>query len=110
MVWKMFQNGFQISWKRNLVSLNTLFITSAYQVQIQEMNTKRLKEFPVKPDVIILQYFPNDIEKVGREKGLSLSGTAPYADLKGPDGKHGKKILSAKFHLLAVTARFVQYI
>jgi lysophospholipase L1-like esterase len=45
---------------------------------------KRLKEFPVKPDVIVLQYFPNDIEKVGREKGLSLSGTAPYADLKGP--------------------------
>ncbi|MCF0058271.1 SGNH/GDSL hydrolase family protein [Dyadobacter sp. CY356] len=44
---------------------------------------KRLKEFPVKPDIIILQYFPNDIEKVGREKGLSLSGTAPYADLKG---------------------------
>ena len=45
---------------------------------------KRLQEFPVKPDVIVLQYFPNDIEKVGREKGLSLSGTAPYADLKGP--------------------------
>ncbi|TDE16591.1 SGNH/GDSL hydrolase family protein [Dyadobacter psychrotolerans] len=45
---------------------------------------KRLKEFPVKPDVIVLQYFPNDVEKVGREKGLSLSGTEPYADLKGP--------------------------
>jgi len=45
---------------------------------------KRLEEFPIKPDIIILQYFPNDIEKAGREKGLSLSGTEPYADLKGP--------------------------
>jgi lysophospholipase L1-like esterase len=45
---------------------------------------KRLKDFPVRPDVIVLQYFPNDVEKVGREKGLSLSGTEPYADLKGP--------------------------
>jgi lysophospholipase L1-like esterase len=45
---------------------------------------KRLKEFPVKPDIIILEYFPNDIEKVGREKGLTLSGAEPYADLKGP--------------------------
>ena len=44
---------------------------------------RRLKEFPVKPDVIVLQYFPNDIEKVGREKGLSLAGAQPYADLKG---------------------------
>ncbi len=45
---------------------------------------KRLKEFPVKPDIVILEYFPNDIEKVGREKGLTLSGAEPYADLKGP--------------------------
>ena len=45
---------------------------------------KRLKEFPVKPDIIILQYFPNDVEKVGREKGLSLAGAEPYADVKGP--------------------------
>lgn len=45
---------------------------------------KRLKEFPVKPDIIVLQYFPNDVEKVGREKGLSLSGASPYADLHGP--------------------------
>ena len=44
---------------------------------------KRLKEFPVKPDIIVLQYFPNDVERVGREKGLSLSGAEPYADLKG---------------------------
>ncbi|NIJ53387.1 SGNH/GDSL hydrolase family protein [Dyadobacter arcticus] len=45
---------------------------------------KRLQEFPVKPDIIILEYFPNDIEKVGREKGLTLSGAEPYADLNGP--------------------------
>ena len=38
----------------------------------------------MKPDVIILEYFPNDIEKVGREKGLTLSGAEPYADLTGP--------------------------
>ncbi|HEV7348050.1 SGNH/GDSL hydrolase family protein [Telluribacter sp.] len=45
---------------------------------------QRLKKYPVRPDVIVLQYFPNDVEKVGREKGLSLSGAEPYADLKGP--------------------------
>ena len=44
---------------------------------------KRLMEFPVKPDVIVLQYFPNDIEKVAREKGLSLTGAEPYNDLHG---------------------------
>ena len=44
---------------------------------------KRLRDFPVKPDIIVLQYFPNDIEKVGREKGLTLSGAEPYGDLKG---------------------------
>ncbi|GAB3167983.1 SGNH/GDSL hydrolase family protein [Telluribacter humicola] len=44
----------------------------------------RLMKYPVKPDVIVLQYFPNDVEKVGREKGLSLSGAEPYGDLKGP--------------------------
>lgn len=44
---------------------------------------RRLMGFPVKPDVIVLQYFPNDIEKVAREKGLTLVGAEPYADLKG---------------------------
>lgn len=44
---------------------------------------RRLIEFPVKPDVIVLQYFPNDIEKVAREKGLTLTGAEPYNDLKG---------------------------
>ncbi len=45
---------------------------------------ERLEKYPVKPDILILQYFPNDIERVAREGGLSLTGTEPYADLKGP--------------------------
>jgi hypothetical protein len=45
---------------------------------------ERLRKYPVKPDVIILQYFPNDIEKAGREKGLELTGAETYGDLKGP--------------------------
>lgn len=44
---------------------------------------ERLVKYPVKPEVIVLQYFPNDIEKVAREKGLSLVGAEPYADLTG---------------------------
>ncbi len=43
----------------------------------------RLLRYPVKPDVIVLQYFPNDIEKVAREKGLTLTGAEPYTDLTG---------------------------
>jgi len=45
---------------------------------------RRLMEFPAKPDVIVLQYFPNDIEKAARENGLTLTGAEPYNDLKGP--------------------------
>ena len=45
---------------------------------------KRLMEFPAKPAVIVLQYFPNDIEKAARENGLTLTGAEPYNDLKGP--------------------------
>lgn len=45
---------------------------------------KRLTGFPVKPDVIVLQYFPNDIEKAARENGLTLTGAEPYNDLHGP--------------------------
>lgn len=45
---------------------------------------KRLLEFPVKPDIIILEYFPNDVDKVGIEKGLSLSASETYADIKSP--------------------------
>lgn len=61
---------------------------SVYNIGISGADTReearRLKEFPVKPNTIVLEYFPNDVEKVGREKGLSLEGTEPYADLRGP--------------------------
>jgi lysophospholipase L1-like esterase len=60
---------------------------SMYNLGVSGADTRdearRLEEFPVKPDVIVLQYFPNDVEKVGREKGLTLSGSEPYADLSG---------------------------
>ena len=61
---------------------------SIYNLGVSGADTRdearRLKSFPVKPDIIVLQYFPNDVERVGREKGLALSGAEPYADLKGP--------------------------
>jgi lysophospholipase L1-like esterase len=61
---------------------------TVYNLGVSGADTKdeagRLEKFPQKPDVIVLQYFPNDIEKVGREKGLTLTGSEPYADLKGP--------------------------
>ncbi|GAB4029774.1 SGNH/GDSL hydrolase family protein [Spirosoma jeollabukense] len=45
---------------------------------------KRLTKFAVKPDVLILQYFPNDIEKVAHDHGLVPTGFAPYSDLPRP--------------------------
>lgn len=45
---------------------------------------KRLAKFPVKPNILVLQYFPNDIEKAARDNGLSLSGFEPYTDLPRP--------------------------
>lgn len=45
---------------------------------------ERIEKFPVKPDILIHQYFPNDIERVAREGGLTLTGATPYGDLKGP--------------------------
>lgn len=42
---------------------------------------KRLTKFGVKPDVLILQYFPNDIEKVAHDHGLVPSGFRPYSDV-----------------------------
>ena len=64
--------------------------TQVYNLSLSGADTrdeaKRLKEFPVKPDIIVLQYFPNDIEKVAREKGVPLSGAEPYADISGISG------------------------
>ncbi|GAB3711538.1 hypothetical protein GCM10027592_49220 [Spirosoma flavus] len=42
---------------------------------------RRLKEFKVKPDVLVLQYFPNDIEKVARDHGVVPAAFTPYTDL-----------------------------
>ena len=42
---------------------------------------RRLEEFPVKPDLIVLQYFPNDIERVAQANGLTITAGKPYDDL-----------------------------
>ncbi|WP_420149005.1 SGNH/GDSL hydrolase family protein [Spirosoma sp.] len=42
---------------------------------------KRLVKFGVKPDVLVLQYFPNDIEKVAHDHGLVPTGFTPYSDV-----------------------------
>ena len=45
---------------------------------------ERLEKFGVRPDVLILQYFPNDIEKAARSHGVEAAGMRPYGDLRGP--------------------------
>lgn len=59
-----------------------------YNLGLSGSDTKdeytRLTKFPVKPDILVLQYFPNDIERAARENGLSLSGSEPYTDLPKP--------------------------
>ena len=44
---------------------------------------RRLLEYPVKPDAIVLQYFPNDIERVAQANGLKITGGQPFDDV-GP--------------------------
>jgi lysophospholipase L1-like esterase len=41
----------------------------------------RLLKFGKTPDILILQYFPNDIEKVAHDHGLIPQGFRPYSDL-----------------------------
>lgn len=41
----------------------------------------RLLKFGKTPDILVLQYFPNDIEKVALEHGLIPEGFRPYSDL-----------------------------
>ncbi|GAB2524562.1 SGNH/GDSL hydrolase family protein [Spirosoma aerophilum] len=41
----------------------------------------RLLKFGKTPDILILQYFPNDIEKVAHDHGLIPEGFRPYSDL-----------------------------
>ncbi|MBC7568940.1 MAG: SGNH/GDSL hydrolase family protein [Spirosoma sp.] len=45
---------------------------------------KRFTEFGVRPDVLVLQYFPNDIEKAAAGRGVTLAGLPPYGDLRTP--------------------------
>lgn len=45
---------------------------------------QRLQKFPVKPDVLVLEYFPNDIEKAARDAKLTLAEFKPYDDIKLP--------------------------
>lgn len=41
----------------------------------------RLLKFGKKPDVLVVQYFPNDIEKVAHDHGLIPEGFTPYSDV-----------------------------
>ncbi|MFN4146111.1 MAG: SGNH/GDSL hydrolase family protein [Runella sp.] len=45
---------------------------------------RRLEQFPVKPNVLILQYFPNDIAQAAQDAGLTLAEFKPYDDIKIP--------------------------
>lgn len=45
---------------------------------------QRLQKFPIKPDALVLEYFPNDIEKAARDAQLTLAQFQPYDDIKMP--------------------------
>jgi len=45
---------------------------------------KRFTEFGIRPDMLVLQYFPNDIEKAAAGRGVTLGGMRPYGDLRTP--------------------------
>lgn len=44
---------------------------------------KRLKEFPLKPDVLVWQYFGNDMEGVLKANKIDPPGCKPYQDVPG---------------------------
>ncbi|SOD92337.1 SGNH/GDSL hydrolase family protein [Spirosoma fluviale] len=60
----------------------------AYNLGISGSDTRdeyaRLVKFGKKPDILILQYFPNDIEKVAADHGVIPVGFRPYSDLPRP--------------------------
>ena len=74
---------------------------SIYNLGVSGADTRdeahRLRGFSLKPNVIVLQYFPNDIEKVGREMGLLLSGANPYSDINGVTGSLVKRFYLPNF-------------
>ncbi len=45
---------------------------------------ERFEKYGVKPDWMVLQYFPNDIEKAARDGGVVPQGFEPYSDVPGP--------------------------
>jgi hypothetical protein len=54
-----------------------------YNMGVPGIDTKgeveKLKKFPVKPDVIVLAYFFNDIEEAAADHGFRISVPAPYS-------------------------------
>lgn len=44
---------------------------------------KRLKEFPLRPDVLVWQYFGNDMEGVLKANNINSPGFKPYDDMPG---------------------------
>jgi len=45
---------------------------------------RRLEKCTIKPDILILEYFPNDIEKAAAERGVVPQGFRPFSDVPGP--------------------------
>lgn len=41
----------------------------------------RLLKYPYPPDILILQYYGNDIQKAANEAGIEFPGFSPYSDL-----------------------------
>jgi GDSL-like Lipase/Acylhydrolase family len=60
----------------------------AYNLGISGSDTrdefKRLQKFGIKPDVLVLQYFLNDVANAAKDANLSLAEMQPYNDLKNP--------------------------
>ncbi|GAB3340320.1 hypothetical protein GCM10027299_53640 [Larkinella ripae] len=44
----------------------------------------RFQKFGIRPDIVVLQYFPNDIEKVAKDNGVVPAAFQPFGDLPGP--------------------------
>lgn len=61
---------------------------AVYNLGISGSDTRdeyeRFEKAGVRPDVLILQYFPNDIEKAARQHGLVPAAFQPYSDLSKP--------------------------
>jgi len=60
----------------------------AYNLGISGSDTrdefKRLQKFPAKPNIVVLQYFLNDVAGAAQEGKLTLSELQPYNDIKTP--------------------------